>query len=136
MGKGSGWLLEACTKPVEAKPSNHDNGHVSVLSNSTIISCIHGTGIISDVLSHNIDTTSPHSEFRSKLSRESSPNMISSLHPMSSDTDQPDNIKNKHLHILYYNARSLLPMSEELCTIVEAENPVLSALRKHGCQMR
>ena len=49
--------------------------------------------------------------------------MISSMHPMqgvSSDTDQPDNIKNKDF---YYNARSLLPKSEELCTIVGTENP-------------
>ena len=63
----TGWHLEVCTKPVEAKPSNHDNGDVSVLSNSTIISCNQGT---SDVLSPNIvntGTTSPDSESDSFL---------------------------------------------------------------------
>ena len=44
------WHLEVCTKPVEAKPSNYDNGDVSVLSKSTIISCNQGT---SNVVSPN-----------------------------------------------------------------------------------
>ena len=65
------WHLEAFTKPVEAKPSNHDSGDVSVLSNSTTISCSHGTGIVSDELSPNTvnsDTRSPpHNESDSFL---------------------------------------------------------------------
>ena len=55
------------------------------------------------------------------------------MHPLwgvSFDTDQPDNIKNKHLRILYYNARSLLSKSEELCTIVEAENTDIVCIKE------